>query len=74
MNKLSIVGAGMVGEAAAQIIAREELCRELMLIDVQGELAQGKALDVWQAAIESGPIPGSMAAAMPTCCKVPTWW
>ncbi|WP_020679869.1 malate dehydrogenase [Marinobacterium rhizophilum] len=54
MNKLSIVGAGMVGEAAAQIIARDELCRELMLIDVQGELAQGKALDVWQAAVESG--------------------
>ncbi|MGP3791238.1 malate dehydrogenase [Pseudomonas sp. B392_1p] len=54
MNKLSIVGAGLVGEAAALIIAREELCRELMLIDVQGELAQGKALDVWQAAVESG--------------------
>ncbi|WPC04744.1 malate dehydrogenase [Pseudomonas benzenivorans] len=54
MNKLSIVGAGMVGEAAAQIIAREEFCRELTLIDVQGELAQGKALDVWQAAVESG--------------------
>lgn len=54
MNKLSIVGAGMVGEAAAQIIAREEFCRELMLIDVQGELAQGKALDVRQAAVESG--------------------
>jgi len=54
VNKLSIVGAGMVGEAAAQIIAREEFCRELMLIDVQGELAQGKALDVWQAAVESG--------------------
>lgn len=54
MNKLSIVGAGMVGEAAAQIIAREESCRELTLIDVQGDLAQGKALDVWQAAVESG--------------------
>lgn len=54
MNKLSIVGAGMVGEAAAQIIAREEFCRELTLIDVQGDMAQGKALDVWQAAVESG--------------------
>lgn len=54
MNKLSIVGAGLVGEAAAQIIARDELCRELVLMDVQGELAQGKALDVWQAAVESG--------------------
>ncbi len=28
--------------------------RELVLMDVQGELAQGKALDVWQAAVESG--------------------
>ncbi len=54
VNKLSIVGAGIVGEAAAQIIAREEYCRELMLLDVQGELAQGKALDIWQAAVESG--------------------
>lgn len=54
MKKLSIVGVGMVGEAAAQIIAREELCRELVMIDVQGELAKGKALDVWQAAVESG--------------------
>ena len=51
MNKLAIVGAGMVGEAAAQIIAREELCRELVLMDVQGELAQGKALDVWLSLI-----------------------
>ncbi len=44
----------MVGEATAQAIARSELCHELMLIDVQGELAQGKALDVWQAAVEAG--------------------
>jgi malate dehydrogenase len=36
------------------VIAREELCHELMLIDVQGDLAQGKALDVWQAAVEAG--------------------
>ncbi|BAN48055.1 malate dehydrogenase [Metapseudomonas resinovorans] len=54
MKKLSIVGVGIVGEAAAQIIAREEFCRELVLVDVQGELAKGKALDVWQAAVESG--------------------
>jgi malate dehydrogenase len=54
MNKISSVGAGLVGEAAAQVIAREELCHELMLIDVQGDLAQGKALDVWQAAVEAG--------------------
>ncbi|MFC6672279.1 malate dehydrogenase [Marinobacterium aestuariivivens] len=54
MDKIAIVGAGMVGEATAQIIARQELCRELMLIDVLGDLAQGKALDIWQAAVESG--------------------
>lgn len=47
VNELSIVGAGIAGEAAAQIIAREEYCRELMLLDAQGELAQGKALDIW---------------------------
>jgi len=44
----------VVGEAAAQIVARDEFCRQLMLIDVQGELAQSKALDVWQTAVESG--------------------
>lgn len=74
MNKLTIVGAGLVGEAAAQIIARDELCRELVLMDVQGELAQGKALDVWQAAVESGPIPGFTAGAKPTCWTAPSWW
>ena len=54
MNKLSIVGAGIVGEATAQIIARDEFCRELMLIDVQGDLAKGKALDLEQSSTCSG--------------------
>lgn len=48
MNRITIVGAGRVGETAAQILAETELCRELVLIDVREDAPQGVALDVMQ--------------------------
>ena len=48
MNRVTIVGAGMVGETAAQILAEAELCRELVLIDIREDAPQGVALDVMQ--------------------------
>jgi malate dehydrogenase len=50
MKKITIVGAGRVGESTAQILAKEELCREIMLIDVREGAAQGTALDIQECA------------------------
>jgi malate dehydrogenase len=49
MNKISIVGAGRVGESTAQILAKEELCRELVLLDIEDGVPQGVALDIKQS-------------------------
>ncbi len=50
MQKIAIVGAGRVGETAAQIIAEQDLCRELVLIDIRKDVPQGVALDIYQTA------------------------
>jgi len=48
MNRVTIVGAGMVGETTAQMLAEAELCREVILVDVREGVPQGVALDVLQ--------------------------
>jgi malate dehydrogenase len=50
VNKIAIVGAGRVGEATAHFVAKEDICRELVLIDVRTGVAQGVALDILQSA------------------------
>jgi malate dehydrogenase len=50
MKKISIVGAGRVGETTAQILAEEELCREVALYDVRDDVPEGVALDIYQTA------------------------
>lgn len=50
MNKISIVGAGRVGETTAQILAEEELCSEIALLDVREDVPEGVALDIYQTA------------------------
>lgn len=50
MNKISIVGAGRVGEATAQFIAKEDLCKDIMLIDIREGIPQGVALDIQETA------------------------
>ncbi|MEJ5302812.1 MAG: malate dehydrogenase [Bacteroidales bacterium] len=52
MNKITVIGAGNVGATVANVIAHKDLCRELVLVDIKEGLAEGKALDIWQA----GPI------------------
>ena len=54
MNKITVVGAGHVGEVAAQRLAEKELAREIVLIDIVEGIPQGKGLDQW----ESAPIEG----------------
>jgi malate dehydrogenase len=48
MRKVTVVGAGMVGSTVAMRIAESGLA-DVALIDVQGDLARGKALDISQA-------------------------
>lgn len=50
MRKISIVGAGRVGETTAQILAQEEMCREVALYDVREDVPEGVALDIEQTA------------------------
>lgn len=48
--KITVVGAGAVGATVADNIARNELCEELVLLDIKEGLAEGKALDMTQTA------------------------
>lgn len=50
MNKITIVGAGRVGESTAQFIAAKNLCREIVLLDVHEGAAMGAALDIQEVA------------------------
>lgn len=50
MRKITIVGAGRVGETTAQILAEQELCREVALLDVRKGVPEGVALDIYQTA------------------------
>lgn len=53
MVKISIFGAGGTGGSLAQMLAYEGF-REVALIDVAGEMAEGKALDIDQAGALTG--------------------
>ncbi|MDP6775285.1 MAG: malate dehydrogenase [Candidatus Latescibacteria bacterium] len=52
--KIAVVGAGHVGATSAHLIAREELAREVVLLDVEEGVARGKGLDL----AESSPVEG----------------
>ncbi|MCO5142871.1 MAG: malate dehydrogenase [Oligoflexia bacterium] len=51
--KVTVVGGGFVGSTAAHWIASKELA-DVVLIDINGDMAAGKALDLAQ----SGPVEG----------------
>ncbi|WP_456375257.1 malate dehydrogenase [Thiolapillus sp.] len=71
MNKVAIVGAGRVGETTAQILAEQEICSEIMLIDVRPDAPQGVALDILQTSpffnfdtrVEGSNDPAALAGA-----------
>jgi len=48
MNKITVIGAGNVGATTANVIARKDLAREVVLLDIKDGMAEGKALDIWQ--------------------------
>ena len=50
MKKVTVVGAGNVGATVANVLAHEDLVKEIALVDIKGDLAKGKSLDTWQQA------------------------
>ena len=54
MSFIAIVGAGAIGGALAQRLAARGRVREVRLIDDQGGVAQGKALDIQQSGAVDG--------------------
>jgi malate dehydrogenase len=44
------VGAGNVGATCANVLAHKDFLKEVVLVDIQGDFAKGKALDTWQQA------------------------
>jgi len=50
MNKITIIGAGRVGESTAHNLAKADLCRHVALIDIKEGIPQGTALDIQESA------------------------
>ncbi|MBP7184080.1 MAG: malate dehydrogenase [Saprospiraceae bacterium] len=50
MSKVTVVGAGNVGATVANVLAHRDIVKEIVVLDIAGKLAQGKALDTWQQA------------------------
>jgi malate dehydrogenase len=50
MTDVAILGAGELGGSIATVLAHRDLVRSVTLIDAQGQVAAGKALDIMQVA------------------------
>jgi malate dehydrogenase len=50
MSKVTVVGAGNVGATVANVLAHRDIVKEIVLLDIAGNMAKGKALDMWEQA------------------------
>lgn len=50
MSKVTVIGAGNVGSTVANVLAHKDIVNEVVLLDLKGDMARGKALDSWQQA------------------------
>lgn len=50
MSKVTVVGAGNVGATCANVLAHQDIAKEVVLVDLKGDMASGKALDMAQQA------------------------
>ena len=48
MKKVTVVGAGHVGATVADAIAHKDIVNQVVLLDIYGDMAKGKALDIWE--------------------------
>ncbi len=54
MKKISLIGAGQIGGTLAHLICIKDLVSEVVLFDVAGGIAKGKALDISQSSSVDG--------------------
>ena len=54
MDQVAIVGGGELGGLLAHVLARRNIASDVRLIDDNGRAAEGKALDIAQAAPVEG--------------------
>jgi malate dehydrogenase len=47
--KITVVGAGSVGATCADVLAKNEVANEVVLLDIKENYAEGKALDIWES-------------------------
>jgi malate dehydrogenase len=50
MKKVTVIGSGNVGATVANVLAHKDIVNDIVLLDIQGDMAKGKALDMWQQA------------------------
>jgi hypothetical protein len=84
MQRIAIIGAGDLGGALAHALARRDLAAAIRLVDETGRVAEGKALDITQAAPIEGfttELSGSAdlstaagAAAVIIADRARRWW
>jgi malate dehydrogenase len=63
MEHIAIIGAGELGGALAHVLARRDLAATIRLVDETGRVAEGKALDITQAAPIEGFATGLLGSA-----------
>lgn len=50
MSKVTVIGAGAVGATCADAVARMDIAKEVVLVDIKEGVSEGKALDLWETA------------------------
>jgi len=48
--KVTVIGAGNVGATCADVLAQKDIVNKVVLLDIKEGVAEGKALDIWEAA------------------------
>lgn len=48
--KTTVIGAGNVGTTCVDVLARKNIVKEIILLDIKKNFAESKALDIWQTA------------------------
>lgn len=47
--KVTVIGAGSVGATCADVLAQKDFAKEVVLLDIKENYAEGKALDIWES-------------------------